>query len=168
MFRELKLTEGVHGKLFLHKMPGRDDHSLAPTLAAMRDLQINRIISLAGMVEISIKSPAYWVVIKEGGLPCERVEFSIADYSVPQDVDRFCELLAKTKEWLRRDGERILLHCAGGRGRTGLFACCLLQSMGIPYEEALLCIHDAGCRADTREQADFMKKFGEIWRASNL
>lgn len=167
MFRELKLPEGILGKLFLHKMPGRDELSLKPTVDTMCKKEIKRIISLADMVEISIKSPSYWVVIKEGGLPCERVEFPIKDYSVPQKLGPFCKLLTDTEKWLR-EGECLLLHCAGGRGRTGLFACCLLQSMGLPYEEALRCIHDAGCGADTCEQADFMKKFGEIWRASNL
>ncbi|MEI8206812.1 MAG: hypothetical protein WCG03_08035 [Kiritimatiellales bacterium] len=167
MFRELKLTEGIHGKLFLHKMPGRDESSLEQTLAAMREWEIDRIFCLTSMDEILIKSPAYGKVIQRGGLPCERIEFTIRDYSIPQNQALFRDWLRDTGAWLL-SGEHILLHCAGGRGRTGLFACCLLQSMGILYEEASLCIHDAGCRADTREQADFMKKFGEIWRASNL
>ena len=110
MFRELKLSEGVHGKLFLHKMPGRDESSLEPILAAMREWEIDRIICLTSMDEILIKSPAYGKVIQRGGLPCERIEFPILDYSVPQDQALFRAWLRAAGAWLL-NGERILLLC---------------------------------------------------------
>lgn len=76
MFRELDLPEGIPGKMLLHKMPGRDEPALEPTLNAMRELEINCIISLTGMDEILSKSLAYGKAIQNDGLPCPRVESS--------------------------------------------------------------------------------------------
>src|SRR5690606_24504664 len=48
-----------------------------------------------------------------------------------------------------RRGERVLLHCRGGRGRVGLVAGLLLRECGLGGEEAILWVREA--RADALE-----------------
>ena len=52
------------------------------------------------------------------------VHVPIVDLSIP-DIDQLKDALTEMEERLK-DGEKIYVHCWGGRGRAGLVACCLL------------------------------------------
>jgi len=50
----------------------------------------------------------------------------------------------------------VLIHCAGGIGRTGMVATLLLVHLGYPVMESLYIIKNAGSSAETDEQKDFL------------
>jgi hypothetical protein len=68
-------------------------------------------------------------------------------------------------------GEKVYMHCWGGRGRSGLVAACLLQSKyGISADESLQHVQQAfQTRGETKhmrvpetdEQVQFVKDFGK-------
>jgi ADP-ribosyl-[dinitrogen reductase] hydrolase len=59
-------------------------------------------------------------------------------------------------------GGRVVLHCRGGLGRTGLVAAILLSEAGMPADEAILAVRRLRPRAiETEEQARFVRD----WRA---
>jgi protein-tyrosine phosphatase len=53
----------------------------------------------------------------------------------------------------------ILIHCAGGIGRTGTFTIILLKKLGFSFEEALKITNDAGSNPETPEQIEFCKNY---------
>jgi protein-tyrosine phosphatase len=87
--------------------------------------------------------------------------FSIPDRGIPVHRESFGSLIAG----LARDvklGNSVLIHCRAGIGRTGLVACCLLQSLGINADQAFKLLTEArGAPVpDTAEQREYAEAFG--------
>ncbi len=58
-------------------------------------------------------------------------------------------------------GERVILHCLAGLGRTGMIAARLLVDMGMSSEQAIVEVRRLRPRAiQTSEQEDYVRKFG--------
>jgi protein-tyrosine phosphatase len=58
-----------------------------------------------------------------------------------------------------REGGRIVLHCRGGLGRTGLVAARLLIEFGMAPQEAIRRVRAARPGAiQTREQEDYVRR----------
>lgn len=159
VFRELELPSDVGGRVYLASMPGRYEH-LADALAEMDRRAIHRIVCLTPDDEIANKAPEYAHALKNGGVgrSCERVD--IADYRAPMAGDAFRSLVSRVG--LRvRDGEHVLVHCAGGIGRTGTFAVCLLVGLGWSLDRAREAVARAGSRPESDEQNAFIRLFAE-------
>jgi len=120
------------GTAYLHSMPGRYE-PIDEIFKQIDALKINRIICLAGEAEIAKKSPDYARAISEGKVPIKRISFPVPDYGTPENIHEFYKLADNTANLLK-EGENILVHCAGGIGRTGMFAGCLLKALGLPRE----------------------------------
>ncbi len=59
-------------------------------------------------------------------------------------------------------GERVVLHCLAGLGRTGMMAARLLVDMGFPPERAIIEVRRVRPRAiQTAEQAEYVHQFGK-------
>lgn len=59
-------------------------------------------------------------------------------------------------------GERIVLHCLAGLGRTGMIAARLLVDMGFPPERAIVEVRRVRARAiQTTAQAEYVHQFGK-------
>lgn len=86
------------------------------------------------------------------------MDFPISDFAVPHDKNEFLDLVTRVDLWLK-DGETILIHCAAGIGRTGVFASCLLQAMGLSVVAANARVAAAGSGAETQVQRDFVEAF---------
>jgi protein-tyrosine phosphatase len=52
-----------------------------------------------------------------------------------------------------------LLHCAAGMGRTGTVAACLLKRLGLPKEEALERVRQAGSNPESAVQTGLVDTF---------
>ena len=150
MFRKLGLPAGVSGSLFLHSMPGRNE-PLEDAVAELRRLGISRIISLAPLSEIRTKSPAYGQAIEASALPAVLSSCPISDRGVPENRAEFLNSVDETASALRA-GQKLLLHCGAGIGRTGTYAAAVLVRLGIPKDEALAEVGRAGSRPETTEQ----------------
>lgn len=157
IFRALELPPDVPGRVYLASMPGRYEH-LEAAVHAMDRLTIQRIVCLTPDAEIEEKAPAYLLALRGDGLrrPCER--FDIADSRAPVDRERFREFLDRVG-WRVCEGESVLLHCAGGIGRTGTFAVCLLVALGWTLRQAREAVARAGSRPESDEQNAFIRSF---------
>lgn len=161
MFRSVSLPSNTSGALFLHSMPGRYE-LLAEWKTAMSDSQVQWLVCLAPLNEIQSKSPDYFRAIQTSDLPCEHKIFEVPDFGIPEDRSGFLKLAQQVAVRLK-SGDRILLHCAGGIGRTGTFAICVLISLGFDRQQACETIHNAGSGPETKAQRELI-----LWAAKLL
>ena len=157
VFRPLALPHEVRGRVYLASMPGRYEH-LAAALGEMDRLGIQRIVCLTPDREIADKAPEYARALANGGVgrPCER--YDVADYRAPAIADAFGDFVGHVAARVR-EGEHLLVHCAGGIGRTGTFAVCLLLALGWPIDRARDAVAKAGSRPESDEQNAFLRLF---------
>lgn len=155
-FRDVALPAGLPGALFLHSMPGKHE-PFAEALGEIRSSRISCIVCLAEPVEIAGKSPAYARAIAEGTLPCRRVLHPIPDWSIPADEESTRMLATDIAAGLRA-GERFLLHCSAGVGRTGTIATCILLALGLPLEEAGAAVRAAAAGPENEAQRRFVQR----------
>jgi protein-tyrosine phosphatase len=142
------LQTNTPGSLYLHSMPGRYE-PMAEFISDLQYLNIARIICLTAADEILCKSPVYLDAIKSGKFATEHIVFPIPDFGVPDDVEAFYSLARDVLELLR-NGQNNLVHCAGGIGRTGMFAGCVLNILGQPLEA----LRDSGSYPETAAQRE--------------
>jgi len=155
--RKVGLPENTKGKLFLHSMPGTEE-SWFDFVSQLHEKRIEHIISLTPFNEIEKMSPDYANAIKKRTLSINRIELPIKDYGIPKDFDNFKQYIKKIAESLIK-GENILMHCLGGIGRTGLTACCILQTLGLDQSDASERVKRSGSGAETLEQHNFIANF---------
>lgn len=83
----------------------------------------------------------------------------IVDMGIPNQ--QFENVWAVEGERIRhalRIGERVVIHCYAGLGRTGMMAARILVEFGIDPEQAIRMVrHDNRRRIQTRGQADFVR-----------
>ncbi|CAG1022440.1 atypical dual specificity phosphatase [Methylococcales bacterium] len=159
LFREVVLGQGLKGKLFLHGMPGRYE-ALADSLQEIQMLSIIGILSLASLEEIERKSPTYAAAIKSNQLSCEYMSFPIVDYGVPEERRELTILVKDVAERLR-SGERLLMHCGAGIGRTGTVACCILIELGLSRANAEKSVARAGSHPETASQNELINWYAQ-------
>lgn len=164
MLRTLSIPELPPLKqLHLCAMPGRRE-PLGDFIAAVTAEQIQHIVCLVSDEEIAKKSPTYLAAIKEKQIPGLLWRFPIPDYGIPKDTQALDRLLAKIRELLEQ-GESVVVHCAGGHGRTGMLAILLLTHLGIELDEAIRRVRSAGSGPDTEEQRLFLTAHANPGRA---
>ena len=154
MFRPVDLPDTVQGRLYLHSMPGRCE-TLDRAVQAIKDAAISMVVSLTSDLEIEEKSPDFARAIASGAFNANRMSFPIEDYSVPSDPNAFLDLsndLARSLE----TGEKILIHCGAGIGRTGSLAECVLMSLGIDLTIADQLVREAGSGPETSDQRELL------------
>lgn len=155
MFKEIPLREKGKGKIFLHSMPGRYEH-WEEFQRHVREAKISKIVCLAEADEIELKSPLYSLAVKSGSIPCRKLDFPIPDFQAPVDREAFAEFVQLVAQHVE-SGERVLIHCAGGIGRTGTFAECVLHCIGFKESIATKLVTEAGSGAERPQQQDFIK-----------
>ena len=155
LFRRVNLPASVPGALFLHSMPGRYE-ALSKWKTAMSRFQIQWLVCLAPLSEIQLKSPDYFNAIQTADLPCEQKIFETPDFGVSEDSNGFLKLAQQIAARLK-SGEHILLHCAGGVGRTGTLAVCVLLALGVNQHRACEMIHETGSRPESEAQRKLIR-----------
>jgi hypothetical protein len=161
VFRRVVLPADISGELFLHSMPGRYE-AYSDFKTAISSSQVELVICLAPLAEIQQKSTQYFLAIQSVDLPCERRAFEIPDFGVPPNRVGFVQLAQEVADRLK-SGARILIHCAGGIGRTGTFAVCVLVALGFEPKQACQQIADAGSRPETQSQRELI-----LWAAKHI
>jgi protein-tyrosine phosphatase len=156
-FRPLELPADVPGKLWLASMPGRFETWNAFEAQAERD-GVALVVCLTPRDEIAELSPAYHAAVTRGRMPFRWMSVPMRNFGVPQDSAAFRRQIAEITQSLRQ-GEAVLLHCAAGIGRTGSTAACVLKSLGLPTEEALQRVLDAGSNPQNAQQSGLVEWF---------
>lgn len=164
-FRQVKLTDGVPGCLYLHGMPGRHE-SLADAWAEAARLGVGTVVSLAPLDEIREKSPEYAKAIETGKVPCAIRRFPVCDFQGPDDDHAFQQLAVEIAESLRH-GDTVLVHCGAGIGRTGMFAIAVLMALGLPIDDARRAVAAAGSNPERRTQEEALERIERLLRQRN-
>ena len=159
MFRQVSLPREVPGRLFLHSMLGRYE-CFESARGEIELGGITYVVCLAPRDEIREKSPSYASALESGTLPWTHIEFSIPDYGVPQDEGTFLNLIRSIAHHLQK-GERVLIHCGAGCGRTGTVAICVLMALGLGKDEAEERVKSAGSCPETSEQWEWVERVSE-------
>ncbi len=141
------------GGLWLSAMPGRTA-PLSDFLAVTAENRIGHVLCLTSEAEIAQRSPDYAALLVAGKLPWTWRTHPIADFGIPDDPADFATWISDGAALLRA-GERLVLHCGAGIGRTGLAALCLLRALGLDREEAERRVRAAGSFPETAEQLAF-------------
>ena len=158
--RRVCLPEKITGRIFLHSMPGRYE-KWEEFLAAARKLNISHVLCLAPLDEVRLKSPEYAIAISNGSIIFDLIECPVPDFDLPQNNDEFMAHMKNVAD-LIQEGKNLLIHCAGGHGRTGMAAACILQLLGFKPDEALQTISMAGSAPDNLEQQKIVYEFAKL------
>ena len=150
MLRPVRLPEGVVGRLYLVAMPGTHG-PLERTWEALRRDGVQVIVCLAEPEEIRGKSAAYAAALEAQAVPCPVESFPVADFCVPDDRAAFWAF-ASTLARRLTGGERVMIHCGAGIGRTGTLATCVLLALGEPPTRAEEAVSAAGSHPETDAQ----------------
>jgi len=154
MFRRVELPASVPGQLLLHSMPGRFE-TLDKVWHQVKTDAVGAIVCLNEDHEIRQKSANYAEALAAGTVPCSVVPFEIREGGVPENKDAFWALANDVAQRLH-SGESILVHCAGGVGRTALLAVSVLLAMGQPIKEAESLVSRAGSMVETMPQMEML------------
>ena len=154
MFRQVEIPARVTGKLLLHSMPGRYE-SIESVWNQLKKEAVSAIVCLAEKSEVHEKSFEYARALEGGTVPCSVLPFEIPDRGAPEDRDAFWALACAVAKRLRL-GEAVLIHCAGGVGRTATLAVSVLLALGEPMTEARSVVARAGSTVETAPQSELI------------
>jgi len=161
MFRRVDLPAGVPGRLLLHSMPGRYE-AIGSVWHQVRNEAVRAIVCLAEKDDIHQKSFEYARALEAGTVPCSVLHFEIPDRGAPEDREAFWALAGDVAKRLQ-SGESVLIHCAGGVGRTATLAISVLLALGEPASAARSVVSRAGSTVETAPQSNLIS-----WCASQV
>ena len=146
----------VSGKLGLTILPGRRDlgRSLVDDIASLKAEGIARVVCLVPENELHIYGvEGLFAAYQEAGIILKHLP--ILDQGVCT-LAEMVDLINWIDQYLVK-GEKVLLHCVGGLGRSGLVAASYLKSKGMDAEEAMLAVRNA--RSPRAVESDVQEKF---------
>ena len=154
MFRRVDLPARIPGRLLLHSMPGRYE-AIESVWHQIERETVGAIVCLAEKEEIHEKSFEYARALEAGIVPCSVLRFEIPDRGAPEDRRAFWTLAGNVAQRLQL-GEAVLIHCAGGVGRTATFAICVLLALGESASSARNVVSRAGSTVETATQSNLV------------
>jgi protein-tyrosine phosphatase len=154
MFRRVELPAGIPGRLLLHSMPGRYE-AIESVLREVTREAVRVIVCLAERDEVKEKSSEYLAAIDAGTVPCRVFFFEVPDREAPADQNGFWKLAGDLAGRLQA-GEAVLIHCAGGVGRTAMLAVCVLLALGAGASDARNAVSLAGSTVETTPQSQLI------------
>jgi Cyclin-dependent kinase inhibitor 3 (CDKN3) len=154
----IPLPPGMLGSLYASGLPGSAAGVPVDRLPEeLRARAVDRVVCLCPDDELFDRSPAYYGCLARDELGVAVDRFPVADWAPPADPGAYLGLVRETATRLRM-GERVLVHCNGGCGRTGTFCCCVLVALGATPEEAEIAFRAARrCGPENDEQRRFVE-----------
>lgn len=156
-FRAVHLPPDTPGHLWLASMPGRFE-SWNDFLAEARAARLSLVLCLTPLEEVASGAPGYHRAITQGKLPFAWQNLPMRNYGLPLNQGGFRAGVERASAALSA-GDSVLLHCAAGMGRTGTAAACVLKHLGLPVDEALQHIRDAGSNPENALQSGLVNWF---------
>ena len=155
----------VKGKIFLTCFPGRsgakvsfEEDIFLEELNNFSSLNSNTVVTLVEDNEIENLCDKKFFVRKIYSHNLKWIHMPIVDLKSPDH--KFMDKWQTTKVLLKNDlieGRNIILHCMGGKGRTGTIAAILLIEFGEKYKEAIKIVREKRKGAiETKEQEEFI------------
>ena len=154
MFRRVDLPAQISGRLLLHSMPGRFE-TLESVWRQLTIDSVGVIVCLSEQYEVRLKSERYAQALEAGTVPCSVLPFEIREGGVPDDRNEFLALANNVAKRLR-GGEAVLVHCAGGVGRTAMLAVSVLRALGESRDRAEETVSRAGSLVETMAQIEML------------
>ena len=155
------------GRIGLTKCPGtsirgsgaaRDRHGVTSDLHVIRQWGADAILSLVEEEELKhLQVPDLGDAIQRAGLTW--YHFPVPDFGVPdpRSMKRWEQMSAQFHRLLDR-GEKLLIHCRGGLGRSGTIAALFLIERGESWQRAMEIVRRARLGAiETPSQENFLK-----------
>ncbi len=155
------------GRIGLTKCPGtsirgsgaaRDRHGVASDLHLIGQWGADAILSLVEEEELQhLQVPNLGDAIRRAGLTW--YHFPVPDFGAPDpgSMKRWEQMSAQFHRLLDR-GEKLLIHCRGGLGRSGTIAALLLIERGESWQRAMEIVRKARPGAiETLSQENFLK-----------
>ncbi|PSR18145.1 protein phosphatase [filamentous cyanobacterium CCP3] len=155
------------GQLGFSIAPGRNDEDskaiwqrdIQADLTRLKDYyRVDRLVCLLDAAERrELGIPTLLEDAENLGIATESLP--IVDDALPADLDQFTALvdriLASTAA-----GERVVVHCRGGGGRTGTVVAACLVKLGYRAEDAIAAVQNARVGAlSVAAQRDFIHRF---------
>jgi ADP-ribosyl-[dinitrogen reductase] hydrolase len=162
---------GTGGLIGMTICPGKDEYAglgipsgpwkrdLELDLHVIRDWQAQALVTLIEDFEFELLSvPELPEKVREFGIPW--LHLPIVDVRIPDRAfEEEWETAGEELRQILREGGRIVLHCRGGLGRTGLVAARLLVEFGMAPHEAIRRVRAARPGAiQTREQEEYVRR----------
>jgi protein-tyrosine phosphatase len=126
--------------------------------AQARQAKLAQVVCLTPRSEIAQLSPHYEAAVAAGTTPFRWLHLPIGNFGVPADAAGFRREVRQLADALRA-GDAVLLHCAAGIGRTGTAAACVLKALGLPGDEALTRVREAGSNPQNAQQSGLVDWF---------
>lgn len=156
ILRPLALPFAIAGRFWLTSLPDSEQR-LEWFMAETVEVGVTHLVVLTEDQELRKLAPAYALALASDQFAFSVTRLPIRDYSIPDDLACFRLTAANIADLLRR-GERIVMHCRGGVGRTGLMAQAVLMELGVPPIEAEQQVAGAGSICETAEQIAFLRE----------
>ena len=165
---ELPVGNGVLGLTFC---PGKQDTGMDGTrwhrdlhadLQALAEWGASHVVSIIQHDELEILGvPHLGVEVRARGMHWHHLP--VLDQSIP-NRDKFPQLWANLTKILQSElavGKKVVFHCRGGLGRTGLVAALLLMDLGSGARDGIAAVRAARSpRAiETREQEEYVRRY---------
>tara|TARA_Y100001970_G_scaffold121155_1_gene150284 strand:+ start:723 stop:1250 length:528 start_codon:yes stop_codon:yes gene_type:complete len=161
----------IKGKIFLTCFPGRSGEKISfeediflEELRNFSSQNSSPIITLVEDKEIKRLCDKKFFVRKIYSHNLKWIHMPIVDLKAPDH--NFMEKWQITKVLLKNDlieGKNIILHCMGGKGRSGTIAAILLIEFGTKHKEAIEIVREKRKGAiETKEQEDFILSYKNI------
>ena len=155
------------GQIGMTMAPGKQDEEanllwnrhLQADLERLRTYyDVERLVCLLEAEELrNLGIPDLLAEAKAFGMTTEHLP--IADDSLPDSMTAFSALVNKLVNAVR-SGETVLIHCKGGRGRTGMLAAACLVQLDYPPEDAIATVQQVRSGAlSSGMQRDFIRQF---------
>ena len=160
--------EGVSGKIILTCFPGRKDKEISfndqlflDELKFFHQLNCNTIVSLVEDSEFEKMYDKKLFVHQIYNNNLNWFHLPIMDLKAPDH--KFIDKWQTTKTLLKNeliDGNNIVIHCMGGKGRSGTIAAILLIEFGNNNKDVIEIVRKKRKGAiETKEQEDFILSY---------
>ena len=157
--------KGVEGKIILTCFPGRNlekklfnNQLFLDELENFRQLNCSAIVSLVEDIEFKKMNDKNLFVREIYNKNLNWFHLPIADFKAPDH--KFVDKWQTTKSLLKNeliDGKNIVIHCMGGKGRSGTIAAILLIEFGDVNKNVIDIVREKRNGAiETKEQEDYI------------
>ena len=161
----------VKGKIFLTCFPGRNGKKISfkediflEELNNFSSQNSGTIVTLVEDKEIEKLCDKKFFVRKIYSHNLKWIHMPIVDLKTPDQ--KFMNKWQTIKVLLKNDlieGKNIILHCMGGKGRTGTIAAILLIEFGEKHEEAIKIVREKRKGAsETKKQEEFIFSYRPV------